>query len=106
MNDLDLLGKDLPQYKRIDGPWIGLLALGIFISLATLIAIPVLYFCWRRYQQTNQTEDTSEILDNKPTDQRQIPIQIDDQPRNFYGTQVNIHSMTSREKERFFSSST
>ena len=85
---MDSLEKDLPEYKRIDGPWIGLLVLGIVIFLAALIAIPILYFCWRRYQQANAAEDKNEILENKPASERQISVQIDDQPRNFYETQV------------------
>lgn len=88
MNDIDSIRDDHPVYKRIDGPWIGLLVLAICICLATAIAIPLLFFCWRRYQQSTQVEDQSEILSTKPTGDRPIPIQIEEQPTKFYETQV------------------
>ena len=88
MNDFDSIRDDVPVHKRIDGPWIGLLVLAICIFLATAIAIPLLFFCWRRYQQSTQAEDQSEILSTKPTSDRQIPIRIEEQPPKFYEKQV------------------
>ena len=90
MSDIDWFGNDPPQYKRIDGPWIGLLVLAAVIFLASLIAIPLLYLCWRRYQQATRVEDKSEILENQSASQRQIPIHVEDPPRDFYEAQVNI----------------
>lgn len=90
MNEIDSIFRDdYPVYKRIDGPWIGLLVAAIVIFLAAAIAIPLLLCCWRRYQQSTQAEDQNEILSTKPTGERPIPIQIEEQPTKFYETQVN-----------------
>jgi hypothetical protein len=79
-----------PLFKRIDDPWIGLLALVIFIFVASIIAIIVLYFLWRRHQKHTQFHNQSYILSNKPTGKRQLPIQIEDQHPKPYETQVFI----------------
>jgi hypothetical protein len=84
MNVIDSTIQDAPVYKRIDDPWIALLVLSILIFVLSAIAIPVLYFFWRRYRQTIRSPNENYILSNKPTGRRQIPIQIEDQ------AQVNI----------------
>lgn len=92
MSDIDPNLLIDPIFKTIDGPWIGLLVLSIFILVSSIIAIIALHFLWRRYrlQQHKQFQNQSYILSNKPTGKRQVPVQIQDQKPNPYETQVCI----------------
>ncbi|CAF1118675.1 unnamed protein product [Rotaria sordida] len=73
-----------PVFKRIDKPWIALLALGILIIFLSIIAIIVLYLFWRRYQKRIQFKNN---LNNKSHSIRKIPIQINDRQSKSYETQ-------------------
>ncbi|CAF0907043.1 unnamed protein product [Adineta steineri] len=86
--------------KRIDNPWIGLLVLGIFILISSIIALIVLCFLWRRHQQRTQLYNENFILSNKPTGKRQIPIQIEDQQSKSYETQKMEVFVPSNDNER------
>lgn len=103
MSDIDSSPIEVPVYKTIDGPWIGLLVLSILIFVISIIAIVVLYFLWRRHQQNTQFYNESYILSNKPTGKTKIPIRIEDQQPNSFETQVNIFNTKKKKKIPFFS---
>jgi hypothetical protein len=88
MNDIDSILSHTPVFKRIDDPWIGLIVLGIFIFVSSVIAMIVLCCLWRRHQQRTQFYNKTSILSNNPTGKRQI----DDQQSKPYETQVFIRN--------------
>jgi hypothetical protein len=90
MNDIDSTIVPAPVFKPIDGPWIGLLVLSIFILVASVFAMIVLYFLWRYYQRLTEFYNKSYILSNPPTGKRQIPVQIEEQQPKPYEIQVYI----------------
>jgi len=80
--------------KSIDDQWIVLLVLSIFIFVASIIAMGVLFFCWRRYQQQQQqqtihSDNRTVSLTNPPTGKRQIPVRFDERQDQAYETQVD-----------------
>jgi len=90
MNDIDSTIVPAPVFKRIDGPWIGLLVLSIFILISSIIALIILYFLWRRHRHLTEFYNQSYILSNQPTGKRQIPVQFEEQQPKPYETQVYI----------------
>lgn len=79
---------EYPVFKEIDGPWIALLILGIFIFISSLIAIIVLFILLRRHQKYVQVQNRNLALTNQSNELRQIPIQTIDRQASIYETQV------------------
>jgi hypothetical protein len=59
-----------PLFKRIDDPWIGLVVLGGFILISSILAMIVLCCLWRRHQKRSQLESESYMLGNVPNGRR------------------------------------
>lgn len=67
------------SFYELDVYWIVLIALGVFMCMASIVTIIVLCVLWRRYQTSAQVNSTN----------IQIPVQFDHQsPLPNYETQV------------------
>lgn len=82
---------DDPVFKRIDDPWIALLALAIFILLASIVALIVLCIVWYYTEKRSQLKKKNYILNHKPNHTRQIPVYINHCQLPAYETQVYLN---------------
>lgn len=69
-----------PLFTRIDDPWIGLVVLGGFILISSILAMIVLCCLWRRHQKRSQLESESYMLGNAPNGRRPEPDQMSGMP--------------------------
>ena len=70
---------DSSTFVELDVYWIVLIAVGIFMFLASIVTIIVLCVLWRRHQTSTQSNNNNNIP---------IPVQIDPQQLPDYETQV------------------
>lgn len=81
----------LENHQAMDGAWIGLLILAIFIFIVSVGAILALLFLWRRYQKRLIAYQQNQMSMSKTSFYRRaIPVHVEEYPTTgTYETQVS-----------------
>lgn len=85
---------DSSTFSELDVYWIVLIALGIFMFMASIVTIIVLCVLWRRHQTSTQLNNNQ---NNIP-----IPVYIDPQQLPDYETQVCLQIVNLFLEKNFF----